>query len=41
MIGWAKERPSWIRDAVEDAFWDFMDQKWKDSLNMVAAEPVS
>jgi hypothetical protein len=36
-----KERPPWIRGAVKDTFWDFVDQKWKESLNVVAAEPVS
>jgi hypothetical protein len=35
---WAKERPLWIRGAVEEAFWTFVDQKWKDALNVAAAE---
>ncbi len=34
---WAKERPLWIRGPMEDAFWAFVDQKWKDLLNLVAA----
>jgi hypothetical protein len=37
---WAKERPTWIRGAVEEAFWTFVDQKWRDALNMAAAEPA-
>jgi hypothetical protein len=35
---WAKERPMWVGSEVEDAFWTFMDLKWKDSLNVAAAE---
>jgi hypothetical protein len=38
---WAKERPSWIGGPMEDAFWVFVDQKWKDSLNMAAAKPAT
>jgi hypothetical protein len=37
---WARERPTWMREAIEEAFWSFVDQKWKDALNMAAAEPV-
>ncbi len=37
---WAKERPVCVCGVVEDAFWAFMDQKWKDSLNVAAAEPA-
>jgi hypothetical protein len=37
---WAKERPTWISGVVEDAFWIFMDQKWRDALNVAAAEPA-
>jgi hypothetical protein len=36
---WAKERPTWMREAVEEAFWNFVDQKWRDALNIAAAEP--
>ncbi len=36
---WAKERPAWMREAIEEAFWNFVDQKWRDALNMAAAEP--
>jgi hypothetical protein len=36
---WARERPSWMREAVEEAFWNFVDQKWRDALNVAAAEP--
>ncbi len=36
---WARERPSWMREAVEEAFWTFVDQKWRDALNVAAAEP--
>jgi hypothetical protein len=28
-----------MREAVEEAFWNFVDQKWRDALNMAAAEP--
>jgi hypothetical protein len=28
------------RGPVEDAFWAFIDKKWKDSLNVAAAEPA-
>jgi hypothetical protein len=37
---WAKERTLWIRGAVEEAFWTFVDQKWRDALNVAAAEPA-
>ncbi len=36
---WAKERPAWMREAIEEAFWNFVDQKWRDALNVAAAEP--
>ncbi len=36
---WAKERSVWMREAVEEAFWNFVDQKWRDALNVAAAEP--
>jgi hypothetical protein len=38
---WARERPTWMREAIEEAFWNFIDQKWKDALNVAAAEPPS
>jgi hypothetical protein len=37
---WAKERPTWMREAIEEAFWSFVDQKWRDALNVAAAEPT-
>jgi hypothetical protein len=37
---WAKEMPSWMQEEVEEAFWVFMDQKLKDSLNVAAADKV-
>ncbi len=37
---WAKERPLRIRGAAEEAFWTFVDQKWRDALNVAAAEPA-
>ncbi len=37
---WAKERPTWIRGAAEEAFWTFVDQKWRDARNVAAAEPI-
>ncbi len=36
----AKERPFWIHKGIEDAFWKFVNQKWKDSFIMAAVEPV-
>jgi hypothetical protein len=36
---WARERPNWMREATEEAFWNFVDQKWWDALNVAAAEP--
>ncbi len=38
---WAKERPVWMREAIEEAFWNFVDQKWRDALNIAAAEPLA
>jgi hypothetical protein len=29
-----------MREAIEEAFWGFIDQKWRDALNIVAAEPT-
>ncbi len=37
---WTKERPAWIGGILEDAFWAFIDQKWRDALNEAAAEPT-
>ncbi len=36
---WAKEQPVWMREAIEEAFWNFVDQKWQDALKVAAAEP--
>ncbi len=36
-----RERPKWMREAIEEAFWNFIDQKWRDALNVEAAEPPS
>ncbi len=36
---WARERPTWMREAIEEAFWNFVDQKWRGTLNVAAAEP--
>jgi hypothetical protein len=36
---WARERPNWMRETTEEAFWNFVDQKWRDALNVAAAEP--
>ncbi len=38
---WAKERPVWMREAIKEAFWNFVDQKWRDALNIAAAEPLA
>ncbi len=37
---WAKERTTWMREAIEEAFWAFVDQKLRDALNVAAAEPA-
>ncbi len=37
---WARERPLWIGSVIEEAFWTFVDQKWRDALNVAAAEPT-
>jgi hypothetical protein len=36
---WATRRPEWIHENVENVFEKFVDQKWKDVLNVAAAEP--
>jgi hypothetical protein len=36
---WARERPDWAREPAEEVFWRFVAQKWKDALNVAAAEP--
>ncbi len=36
---WAREQPNWMREATEEAFWNLVDQKWRDALNVAAAEP--
>jgi hypothetical protein len=38
---WAREQPTWMREAIEEAFWNFIDQKWRDALNVAVAEPPS
>jgi hypothetical protein len=35
---WAREQPNWMREATEEAFWNLVDQKWRDALNVAAAE---
>jgi hypothetical protein len=30
-----------MRGAIEEAFWSFIDQKWRDALNVAVAEPPS
>jgi hypothetical protein len=30
----------WVGGVVEDVCWAFIDQKWKDSLNVGVAEPA-
>jgi hypothetical protein len=30
-----------MREAIEEAFWNFVDQKWRDALNVAAAEPLA
>jgi hypothetical protein len=38
---WAREWPNWMREATEEAFWSFVDQKWRDTLNVAAVEPAA
>jgi hypothetical protein len=38
---WAREQPTWMREAIEEVFWNFVDQKWRDALNMAVVEPPS
>jgi hypothetical protein len=35
---WGKGKREW--GAVDEAFWTFVDQKWRDALNVAAAEPA-
>ncbi len=35
------QKKSWIHKDIEEAFWRLVVQKWKDSLNVAAAEPHS
>jgi hypothetical protein len=37
---WAMERLSWVQEDVEEAFWSFMDQRRKNSLNVSAADLI-
>ncbi len=30
-----------MREAIEEAFWNFVGQKWRDALNVAAAEPLA
>ncbi len=36
---WVTRRPEWIHKNFENVFEKFVEQKWKDALNMAAAEP--
>jgi hypothetical protein len=36
---WATKRPEWVREDLGTAFERFVEQKWKDALNVAAAEP--
>jgi hypothetical protein len=35
---WQKRCYSWVQEDVEEAFWWFVDQNWKDSLNVASAD---
>jgi hypothetical protein len=37
---WVKERASWMQEDIDEEFCRFVDKKWKDSLNMAAADPL-
>jgi hypothetical protein len=36
---WATKRPEWVREDLGTAFERFVERKWKDALNVAAAEP--
>jgi fructose-1,6-bisphosphatase/inositol monophosphatase family enzyme len=36
----AKESPSWTQEDIEEEFWRFVDQKFKDYLNMAAVDSI-
>jgi hypothetical protein len=38
---WVTRRPEWIHENFENVFEKFVEQKWKDALNMAASEPGS
>jgi 5-methylthioribose kinase len=38
---WSTRQPEWILEDVEEAFEKFVEEKWKDALNMAAAESAS
>jgi hypothetical protein len=38
---WSTRQPEWILEEVEEAFEKFVEEKWKDALNMAAAESAS
>ncbi len=40
MKQWEERRLSWEQEDVKEAFWRFVDQKWKDSLNAASADPT-
>ncbi len=37
---WATKRPEWVREDLGTAFERFVERKWKDALNVAAAEPL-
>jgi hypothetical protein len=36
---WATKRPEWVREDLGTVFERFVERKWKDALNVAAAEP--
>jgi hypothetical protein len=38
---WATRRPEWAREDMGAAFERYVEQKWKDALNVAAAEPAA
>ncbi len=36
---WATKRPEWVRGDLGMAFEGFVERKWRDALNVAAAEP--
>jgi hypothetical protein len=38
---WEIKCPEWMREEIEDTFERFLEEKWRDTPNITAAEPAS